>query len=90
MIKTMKGLAQTKTKALQSRENTTQGDYQITEVSRVASRTTIHCFLEKKEASGNYQASGLENHEGKCFSTDCRMKQWDSLTQDVVEVKRKN
>lgn len=52
MIKTMKGLAQTETKALQSGENTTQGDYQITKISRVARRTTIHCFLGKKEARG--------------------------------------
>ena len=48
MIKTLKGFTQTETDALQSRENTTQGDYQITKLSRVASRTTIHCFSEKE------------------------------------------
>lgn len=93
MIKTMKGFTQTETEALQPREHTTQGDYQITEISRVASRATIHCFSEKKEARGpQWKLSSLrikKNHEGKYFSMDCRMKQWDSLTQDVVEVKRK-
>lgn len=48
MIKTWKGFAQTETEALQSRENTNQGDYQITKISRVVSRTTIHCFSEKE------------------------------------------
>lgn len=47
MIKTLKCFTQTATEALQSRENTTQRDYQITKISRVASRTTIHCFSEK-------------------------------------------
>lgn len=48
MIKTWKGFAQTDTEALQSRENIIQGDYQITKISRVVSRTTIHCFSEKE------------------------------------------
>lgn len=52
MIKAMKGLAQQETKALQAAENTSQGDYQITKISRAASRTTIHCFLKKTEARG--------------------------------------
>lgn len=78
MIRIMKWLAQKETQALQSRENTTQGDCQITKISRVANRATIHCFLEKKEARGSqWKLSSLriKNHEGKCFSTDCRMKQ---------------
>lgn len=34
MIKAMKGLAQQETKALQSAENTSQGDYQMTKIPR--------------------------------------------------------
>lgn len=48
MIKKWIGFTQTETEALQSRENTAQGDYQITKMSGVARRTAMHCFSEKE------------------------------------------